>query len=178
MKTQNLYRVLECAPTATAEQIKGSYRRLARLSHPDQGGSEQAFQRLASAYQILSDPRRRLEYDRDRAAWIAELGAVACPGCGEANRMGRVYKGQLPCCGQCGDPLPRLTKERALWAEQARELVLDVGDRVAQETASAAVEIGATITEQTQALVTETLDRGFAVLRKRLGLRPLPESRR
>lgn len=175
MRTQNLYRILECPPTATAEQLKASYRRLARQYHPDQGGSERAFQSLASAYQMLSDPQRRQEYDRDRAAWIAELGAVACPGCGEANRIGRLPRGQIPCCGQCGHPLPRTPKERAQWARQARELVLDVGDRVAQETRSAAVELGATITEQTQSLVTETLDRGFAVLRKRLGLRPLPE---
>ncbi len=175
MKTQNLYRILECPPTATAEHLKASYRRLARQRHPDQGGSERAFQSLASAYQILSDPHRRQAYDRDRAAWIAELGAVACPDCGEANRIGRLPKGQHPCCGQCGHPLPRPPRERAPWAEQARELVLDVGDRVAQETRSAAVELGATITEQTQSLVAETLDRGFSVLRKRLGLRPLPE---
>lgn len=178
MKTQNLYRILESAPTAPPEQLKASYRRLARRNHPDHGGSERAFQCLASAYHVLSDPQRRLEYDRNCAAWIAEVGAVSCPGCGEANRLGRVSRGQVPCCGQCGHPLPRPLKELAPWAEQARELVLDAGARVAQETRSAAVELGAMITEQTQALMTETLDRGFAVLRKRLGLRPLPEPRR
>ena len=178
MKTQNLYRILESAPTATSAQLKASYRRLARQNHPDHGGSERAFQSLTNAYRVLSDPRRRLEYDRDRAAWSAELGAVACPGCGEANRLGRLSSGQVPCCGSCGHPLPRPPKELAPWAEKARELVLAAGARVAQETRSAAVELGATITEQTQALVTDTLDRGFAELRKRLGLRPLPGPRR
>lgn len=178
MSPQNLYRVLQCAPTATLEEIRSSYRRLARLNHPDRGGSASAFQGLASAYEVLSDPLQRGAYDRDRAAWIAQVGAVACTRCGEANRLGSVPQGQTPCCGLCGHPLPQGQRSRSPLAQQARALVLDVGDRVLQQSSALAVEVGTTVTERTQTLVTDAVDRGFSALRERLGLAPLPRSRR
>lgn len=178
MKTQNLYRVLGCAPTATPAELKASYWRMARDNHPDRGGHAEAFQSLAHAYAILSDPPQRQAYDRERAAWMAQLGAVACPGCGDANRIGRVRAGQSPCCGHCGHQLPPAQNAASPWAEQARELVLDVGAQVTQQTRALALELGATLTDRTHALMTETVDRGFRALRQRLGLDLSREPRR
>lgn len=178
MNQQNLYRVLQCSPRATPEEIRASYRRLARLNHPDQGGSTSAFQSLASAYAVLSDPLQRQAYDRERAIWIAQMGAVACPRCAEANRLGPMPQGQTPCCGLCGHPLPQPEPRPTLLAQHARALVLEVGSRVVQQCSALAAEVGATVTERTQVLVNDTVDRGFDVLRARLGMTPRPGTRR
>ncbi|MSP90299.1 MAG: J domain-containing protein [Myxococcales bacterium] len=66
--TPDHYRVLGLPVRADSATIKDSYRRLSRLYHPDrQGGSERAadcFKQIAAAYTDLSDPGRRLHYDR------------------------------------------------------------------------------------------------------------------
>ncbi len=63
------YRELGVAPTATRDEISAAYRARARVLHPDTGAvdpdSEQAFVRVATAYQILTGPMRE-EYDRAR----------------------------------------------------------------------------------------------------------------
>ncbi|MEX0693603.1 MAG: DnaJ C-terminal domain-containing protein [Rhodospirillales bacterium] len=67
-KNNDLYRVLGIAPDASPEEIKKSYRRKAREMHPDldpgNPWAEDAFKELSAAYQILSDPVRRSQYDR------------------------------------------------------------------------------------------------------------------
>jgi curved DNA-binding protein CbpA len=50
--------------SATPEEIQKAYRRKAKTSHPDGGGSVEAFSEIATAYAILTDPRRRDRYDR------------------------------------------------------------------------------------------------------------------
>jgi curved DNA-binding protein CbpA len=59
----NLYQELELAPGCTQEQIKQQYRVLAHLHHPDRGGDAEKFKRINLAYEVLSDPERRQEYD-------------------------------------------------------------------------------------------------------------------
>ncbi len=67
-KNKDLYRVLGVASDASAEEIKKSYRRKAREMHPDldpgNPWAEDAFKELSAAYQIVSDPVRRAQYDR------------------------------------------------------------------------------------------------------------------
>lgn len=57
------YTTLGVAKTATADDIKRAYRRLASQHHPDRGGDTQRFQEIQAAYDVLSDPGRRAEYD-------------------------------------------------------------------------------------------------------------------
>lgn len=61
------YATLGVARTATADEIKKAYRRLAREHHPDANpGDPQAearFKEIANAYEVLSDPDRRQRYD-------------------------------------------------------------------------------------------------------------------
>src|SRR5262245_38111600 len=63
----NYYKVLNVSRAATAAELKSAYRRLARELHPDvNGGSREAakqFAAVAKAYAVLSDPKKRLQYD-------------------------------------------------------------------------------------------------------------------
>ncbi|RMH34091.1 MAG: J domain-containing protein [Acidobacteria bacterium] len=67
----NYYKVLGISPRASASEIKRAYRRLAKQYHPDlHGGSEEATKRfalIAEAYEILSDPQKRKDFDRQLA---------------------------------------------------------------------------------------------------------------
>lgn len=57
------YTALGLAPTATAEEIRRAYRRLALEHHPDKGGNGERMMEVQQAYETLSDPQRRQMYD-------------------------------------------------------------------------------------------------------------------
>ena len=61
----NLYEELELQKDCTAEEIKQQFRSLANKYHPDkQGGDAEKFKRIKLAYEVLSDPKRREDYDK------------------------------------------------------------------------------------------------------------------
>jgi curved DNA-binding protein CbpA len=64
------YRELGVHRTASAEEIRSAFRERAKLCHPDQSGQgdDRRFKRLAEAYEVLKDPRRRLQYDAEGLA--------------------------------------------------------------------------------------------------------------
>jgi len=66
--TMTLYETLGVPADASLDEIKAAWRRTARATHPDAGGSEAAFQAAfqaaESAWHTLSDPWLRAEYDR------------------------------------------------------------------------------------------------------------------
>ena len=57
------YQILGIAKNATPDEIKKAYRRLASIHHPDKGGDTAEFQKIQVAYDILSDPQKRQQYD-------------------------------------------------------------------------------------------------------------------
>src|ERR1700681_905754 len=57
------YQILGLRRTATAEEIKRTYRRLAKKLHPDKR-VEQQFREATQAYELLSDPVKRARFDR------------------------------------------------------------------------------------------------------------------
>lgn len=66
--TDDYYAILELSSSAKVNEITSSYRRLARLLHPDRNKKPDAtktFQILQSAYETLSDTIKRQVYDRD-----------------------------------------------------------------------------------------------------------------
>jgi hypothetical protein len=77
------YRALGVAPGATPEAIRAAFRERAKVLHPDRAFSavdEAGFRKLAEAYEVLRDPRRRLEYDsRALAATTAPAAPRARP---------------------------------------------------------------------------------------------------
>ncbi len=63
---KNLYEILEISKDASFDVIKSSYKRLVRIYHPDINKSFDAeikFKLLNNAYEILSDPKKRKNYD-------------------------------------------------------------------------------------------------------------------
>ena len=57
------YHILGVDKSATPEQIKQAYRKLASLHHPDRGGDTQRFQEVQVAYDTLSNADKRSQYD-------------------------------------------------------------------------------------------------------------------
>jgi curved DNA-binding protein len=57
------YAVLGVPKTATPDEIKKAYRKLASQHHPDKGGDKTMFQQVQEAYSVLSDPDKRVQYD-------------------------------------------------------------------------------------------------------------------
>ena len=65
---EDLYATLGISKTASQDEIKAAFRRLAKQFHPDiyQGDkkvAEEKFKKIAEAYEILSDPATREQYD-------------------------------------------------------------------------------------------------------------------
>jgi len=57
------YAVLGVSKTATPDEIKKAYRKLASQHHPDKGGNTTKFQEIQTAYDTLSDSEKRQQYD-------------------------------------------------------------------------------------------------------------------
>jgi molecular chaperone DnaJ len=64
MATANYYDILGVKKSASTDEVKKAFRRLARKHHPDAGGSEEKFKEINEAYEVLSDKEKRAQYDQ------------------------------------------------------------------------------------------------------------------
>jgi curved DNA-binding protein len=74
MEYRDYYKILGLARTATADEIKKTYRRLARKFHPDVSKETNAaarFKQVQEAYEVLKDPEKRAAYDQLGRDWRA-----------------------------------------------------------------------------------------------------------
>ena len=70
---RDYYEILGVPPEASSEEIKKVFRRLARRYHPDLNpgdkAAEEKFKDIGEAYEVLSDPNRRAQYDQYSRYW-------------------------------------------------------------------------------------------------------------
>ena len=87
---KDYYKVLGVAKGASADEVKKSYRKLARKYHPDankgDAAAEERFKEISEAYNVLSDDKRRKEYDEARSLFGG--GGVRMPGAGGGGGYG------------------------------------------------------------------------------------------
>jgi molecular chaperone DnaJ len=79
---KDFYKVLGVSKSASSDDVKKAYRKLARDNHPDSNpgnkAAEERFKAVSEAYAVLSNPDKRKEYDEQRAAFAG--GGFRFPG--------------------------------------------------------------------------------------------------
>ena len=136
---RNYYRILHVQPDAPQAIIRSSYRTLMQQlkQHPDLGGNHWNAALINEAYGVISDPKKRAEYDSTliRANTTSRVGAQrgkasttsvpsgdqsrehpsmaqeSCAFCGTAHRYGRNPYHDAE-CDKCGSPLKSTEKYR------------------------------------------------------------------
>jgi molecular chaperone DnaJ len=124
---KDYYKVLGVGKDASADEIKKSYRKLARKHHPDANkgntASEEKFKEISEAYNVLSDEKRRKEYDEARSLFG---GGVRMPGQGGGQGgfgfdLGDIFGNQPNSTGgRLGDLLGGVFGNRGGTGTQAR----------------------------------------------------------
>jgi curved DNA-binding protein CbpA len=121
MADESYYELLQVTPTADLEIITGAYRALIRRHHPDRNPSpiaEATTKRLNEAWEVLSDPAKRAEYDRERK------GRTSRPSSETRQTNDRPYQNRpspppRPKTPQAGRMWPTLSTVRLLLAYKA-----------------------------------------------------------
>src|SRR5439155_10367862 len=90
---KDYYQILGVSRTATEEEIRKAFRKLARQYHPDvaknKATAEEKFKEINEAYEVLGDPEKRKKYDELGADWKQGAEFRPPPGWGQAGRTWR-----------------------------------------------------------------------------------------
>jgi molecular chaperone DnaJ len=133
-RTRDLYEALGVSKGASPQEIKKAYRKLARQYHPDKNpgdaAAEERFKEIQTAYDVLSDAKKRREYDQFGSRIFG--GGPGGPGGFNSNWSGNV--GDLGDFGDLSDLLggifgnvrSRTSRGRASRGEKGRDVEVEV----------------------------------------------------
>src|SRR3712207_5249155 len=111
METKDLYKVLGVGKGASQEDIRRAYRKLAREHHPDanrdDSKAEERFKEIQHAYEVLSNPEKRREYDEGPRAYFG-----GTPQGGTAGRYDTSFSDLSNLFGNFGDIFGGRSEER------------------------------------------------------------------
>ena len=85
---ETYYKLLGVEKTATYDEIRKAFRKLALKNHPDRGGDKDKFQELQGAYEVLSDKEKRDIYDQHGEEGLKDGGRGAGPDLAEMFGFG------------------------------------------------------------------------------------------
>src|SRR5882672_6918152 len=90
---KDYYQTLDVPRTASEEEIRKAFRKLARQHHPDvaknKATAEEKFKEINEAYEVLGDPEKRQKYDELGADWKQGAEFRPPPGWGQTGRRWR-----------------------------------------------------------------------------------------
>ena len=96
MAKQDYYELLGISRSASADEIKKAYRKLARQCHPDANpddpNAEARFKEISEAYVVLSDQEKRANYDRFGHAGVDGQGFGGFNGFGDFGGLGDIFE--------------------------------------------------------------------------------------
>ena len=152
---RNHYRVLRVQTTATGEELRSAKKKRALETHPDRGGNRDDFDAVTTAYETLSDPIKRRDWEHAYTAQAGTMGHCVCPLCFAVNRVRALQPGQIARCAACRTELKASEEERR--EQYADALRAQVGDLI--------LTIGA----ETGSLAQDAVKAGARAIRKKLG---------
>jgi len=115
MNSKYYYRLLEIDSSATEDDIKKAYRKLAMAFHPDintDKGAEDKFKAIGEAYGVLSDREKRRIYD--------QTGTTHFTGSGNRANPFRRGRGMGRCMGKCSG-FDAILRKRDWYAKKRQE---------------------------------------------------------
>ena len=121
--SKDYYQILGVSKTATEAELKKAYRKLAVKYHPDKNpgdkAAEEKFKEVSEAYDVLSDPKKRAQYDQFGSDYFRPgAGAGGFGGAG-----GCMFIGRLRASRKVVRPLSRLAEPVCRFSE-SRKTVL------------------------------------------------------
>ncbi len=135
MDESNLYRILQVDPAADVEVIDAAFRRLAKKYHPDTGGSEASDQTMSAlnhAYEVISNPERRQQYDAEIAASEErarrdQLAAIKRQAASDAQRFD-LREALLRATRGGGSSVPRIGRQLSSLADLNGRAIIQAHD--------------------------------------------------